>query len=444
VAASRADKWKVTGLAERRRFERRMTYIRWAGVAGAAVAVSAESSFPSVASERGAWVTIVLLAAANFALRQGIGPHAKGRDLERLGLAGFALDTVALMAFAWITAHDTPYVTWALLLLVPVEGALRFRFRGAAGGAVAVALFFIPQGLHRAHLANDGFDATTYLFIVGLATLLALVTGSMAESWYAQIVAFERQSHKLAEVDRLKDRFLAITSHEIRGPLTAIITGVDTVWKRANRINDDQRDRLLEMVSGQAHHLARLVEDLMVTSHLQAGKLTLQAEWTELEGAVRKALESAAARRRAHRLEVFIEPLRVCVDASRIDQVIRNLVENAYKYTPDKTRVAVTARSTKDGISIEIADEGPGIPPQQRSALFEAFSRIEETSTGQEGVGLGLFVVSQIVAAMDGHIDLVSSSRGTAFTISIPCSTQPLSGRHLGLVGEAGRQPRTG
>jgi signal transduction histidine kinase len=434
----------MTGFAERRRFERRMTYIRWAGAACAAVAVSAESRYPSIATERGAWLTVGLLVAANFALRQGIGPHAKPHDLARLGLAGFALDTVALMAFAWISAHDAPFVTWALLLLVPVEGALRYRFRGAGAGAVAVALFFIPHGLHRANLVDGGFDVTTYLFIIGLATLVSLVTGSMAESWHAQIVAFERQSHKLAEVDKLKDRFLAITSHEIRGPLTAIITGVDTVWKRSNRLNEDQRRRLLEMVSGQAHHLARLVEDLMVTSHLQAGKLTMQAEWTELERAVTKALESAATRRRAHRLEVFIEPLRVCVDASRIDQVIRNLVENAYKYTPDKTRVAVTAKSTGDGISIEIADEGPGIPPQQRTALFEAFSRIEETSTGQEGVGLGLFVVSQIVAAMEGHIDLVSSARGTTFTISIPCDTQPLSGARLGLVEELRHTPSTG
>ena len=421
-----------------------MTYIRWAGVAGALASVAAESSYPSDATERGAWLMVALLAAANFALRQGIGPQAKARDLERLGFAGFALDAVALMAFAWISAHDTPYVTWALLLLVPVEGALRYRFRGAGAGALVVALFFIPQGLHRARLVDDGFDVTTYLFIVGLTVLVALVTGSMAESWHAQIVAFKAQSHKLAEVDRLKDRFLAITSHEIRGPLTAIITGVDTVWRRANRLNDDQRKRLLEMVSGQAHHLARLVEDLMVTSHMQAGKLSLQADWTELEGAVRKALESAASKRRAHRLEVFIEPLRVCVDASRIDQVIRNLVENAYKYTPDKTRVAVTAKRTGDGISIEIADNGQGIPSRQRSALFEAFSRIEETSTGQEGVGLGLFVVSQIVAAMDGHIDLVSSSRGTTFTISIPCETQPLAERHLGLVGEGRQSPSGG
>ena len=85
-----------------------MTYIRWAGVAGALASVAAESSYPSDATERGAWLMVALLAAANFALRQGIGPQAKARDLERLGFAGFALDAVALMAFAWISAHDPP------------------------------------------------------------------------------------------------------------------------------------------------------------------------------------------------------------------------------------------------------------------------------------------------------------------------------------------------
>jgi signal transduction histidine kinase len=174
--------------------------------------------------------------------------------------------------------------------------------------------------------------------------------------------------------------------------------------------------------------MARLVEDLMITSHLQAGDLQLKPEWTELRAVITQALDSAASKRRSHRLEVFIEPIRAEIDAARLDQVVRNLVENAYKYTPEKTSVSVGVKRVRQGVILRISDEGPGIPDDKRSALFDAFSRIEQTTTGQEGVGLGLFVVSQIVSAMGGHIDLASSSRGTTFTISLPCAAET-SGR---------------
>jgi two-component system sensor histidine kinase KdpD len=225
-----------------------------------------------------------------------------------------------------------------------------------------------------------------------------------------------------------------MTSHEIRGPLTAIITGVDTIRRRADRLTPEQHDRLLDMVQSQGHQLARLVDDLMLSSELQAGTLALQLEWVDVEEAVGQALEAAAGKRQAHQLEVYIEPLRAEIDQSRFSQITRNLVENAYKYTPDRTRVSVTVKSTDDGILVEVADDGPGIPPQKRDQLFDAFSRIEETAAGQEGVGLGLYVVSQIVAAMKGRIDLSSSSRGTIFTIHVPCKRMPEGKPQIGLV----------
>jgi signal transduction histidine kinase len=166
--------------------------------------------------------------------------------------------------------------------------------------------------------------------------------------------------------------------------------------------------------------------------------LALQEEWAELETIIHQALDAATPKRRSHQLEVFVEPLRCKLDASRIGQIVRNLVENAYKYTPERTRVAVTGRAEPGGIVIEVADDGEGIPPDKRDQLFEAFSRIEETSAGQDGVGLGLFVVSQLVAAMQGHIDLSSSSRGTTFTIHIPCPNETIERPHLGLLRGGG------
>jgi K+-sensing histidine kinase KdpD len=269
---------------------------------------------------------------------------------------------------------------------------------------------------------------------VGLSTLIAGIAGSMANNWHEQRHGFEMQSLKLIELDKLKDRFLAVTSHEIRGPLTTIITGVDMIRRRDDRLSPENRNNILEAVANQSQQLARLVDDLLLTSQLQSGQLAIQLEWGELEDTVEQALHAAAPRRRGHQLEVFVEPVSCKLDSARIAQIVRNLVENAYKYTPDRSRVSVSGRKTQGGITLLIADDGPGIPADKRDLLFEAFSRIEETASGQDGVGLGLFVVSHLVTAMNGRIDLNASSKGTGFNIYLPCETESSTGASLSLV----------
>jgi signal transduction histidine kinase len=425
---------RVIELGELRRLERWMSYLRWFGFGFGMVAITLETDFPDELTHRAAVLLIAVLALGNLAITSAMRRSNTRPRQVRVGAFAFAFDAVVILSLVWVFTFERTYVTWALLTLLPMEGALRYRLRGALSAAVLVAAFFVLQTWHRADLLAEPFDFNTYVFVVGLAVLIAGVTGSMAEDWHAQSRAFALQSLKLSEVDKLKDRFLAITSHEIRGPLTAIIAGVDTMHRRGDRLTTDQRERLLEMVSRQGHHVARLVDDLLVTSQLQAGKLTLQDEWAELESVIHQALDAATPKRRSHQLEVFIAPLRCRLDASRVGQIVRNLVENAYKYTPERTRVAVTAREVVGGIAIEVSDEGDGIPVDKRAQLFEAFSRIEQTSAGQDGVGLGLYVVSQLTAAMEGHIDLSSSSRGTTFTIHLPCTSETLERPQLGLL----------
>jgi signal transduction histidine kinase len=422
------------GLGDIRRLELWITYVRWFGVGFGIVSVIVQPAYPNASIERAAWLLLLLLALGNLAFWGAIARIGTERDLKRLGAWTFAFDALVLMSIVWVFAFDKPYITWAILFVLPLEGAVRYRMPGALAATVTIALFFIPQTMRVAHIHGTEFDLATYVFVVGLSTLMAAAAGTMAENWHRQRVAFQIQSLRLSEVDRLKDRFLAVTSHEIRGPLTAIIAGVDTVLKRGDRLRPDQRTNLLEMVSTQGHQLARLVDDLLLTSELQERHVALHPEWTDLSSIIHQAVEAAASKRRSHQLEIFAEPMRCLIDAARVTQIIRNLVENAYKYTPERTRVAVAARGTVNGIEIRVEDDGDGIPIDQREQLFEAFHRIEKTSAGKDGVGLGLFVVSQLVAAMGGHIDLESSSVGTTFTIVIECPTMALEGGRLGVV----------
>jgi signal transduction histidine kinase len=422
----------MIGLGSLRRLEQWMVYIRWLGVALGLVAIAIDPAGGT--NDVFSWALVGLFALGNGAIALILRRTQDESGYRTLSVGAFAFDFCIIAAAVWNAAAQEPYMVWAALFLIPLEGGLRFRFRGAMVGAGLVAAFYIPQAARVAHLSHSPFDLASYIFVVGIAALFGAIAGTMAESWHSQRDAFRHQSLKLAEIDRLKDRFLAVTSHEIRGPLTAVITGVTTVRRRMDRLSTEQRDRLLDMVTTQAYTLARLVDDLTLTSQLQSGQVHLAPEWIDLEPCVHQALEAAASKREDHQLHVFVEPVTAEVDASRIGQIVRNLVENAYKYTPSRSKVALTARAVDDGIVIKVEDNGPGIPTEKRDQLFEAFSRIEETAAGREGVGLGLYVVSQLVSTMEGRIDLVSSSRGTTFSIAIPCPVKAPGERHLGLV----------
>ena len=425
-------------LSETQRLEQGLTFVRLFGVVFAVAAVVTTSGWPSPVTERLAWITIVFFALGSMTIWGASARLTTNQDHWRLGLIAFTFDALIVCSMVWIFAWETPYVTWALLILVPLEGAIRYRLPGALAAGVLGAVFFIPQSLHRAELTGETFEVTTYVFAVGLMALMAGTTGVMAENWRVQKDAFEGQALQLAEADRIKDRFLAITSHEFRGPLTAIIMGVDTVSKRRDRLTPEQLDKLLEMVSGQGNQLARLVDDLLITSKLQNHQVNLQPAWCDLQVVVDRAVDAAASKRRAHQLEVFVEPLSCVLDEARVGQVVRNLLENAYKYCPDRTRVAITAKAEPEGVVFRIADEGPGLPEDRREELFEAFSQVHETSIGKDGVGLGLYVVSQLVGAMEGRIDLKSSRNGAIFTIHLPCEQRSHQTPSLGLV--AGRR----
>jgi len=425
--------------------QRPLSIARAAGVVASAVAIALKDSWPFAASETTAWVVVAVVALGSVVSWGWARGSRSESDLQKIGVLGFALDGVLVFGLVWAFAWDFPFIV-ALLPLVPLSGGLRYRRWGAVAGAIAVAVFTGLVALEwapdpggggpvlLAGASNLGLGA--YVFLVAVSSAVGAVTAFVAETWHDRRLEFEKQAARLVELDQLKDRYIAITSHEIRGPVSTMITAVDTVRSRWDKLEPDRRDHLLEMVYLQGRELDRLVQDLFISAEMQGGGLNLQPEWVELDATIKRAVEAASGKRRAHLLELFVDPLRVELDPYRVTQIVRNLVENAYKYTEDRTRVVVSAKGTSAGIQLEVRDDGQGIPPDKRDKLFEAFSRIEETAAGQEGVGLGLYVVSQLVAAMNGRIDLQSSSRGTTFSIFVPCSTAPLGRPHIGLVDD--------
>lgn len=412
---------------------RPLLVLRIAGVIAAALAIAMQSPWPDQTTETIGWVIVSVVAIGSLGLWWWSRGHRSERDSGTIIGLGFFLDAILAFGVAWTFAGEM-YVA-AVIPFVALSGALRYRWIGAWIGAAASVLFSAFVFVHAADIAGTPFDRSGYAFIVLSTVGMGFVAATVAEGWRSRRLEFEGQAARLIELDRLKDRYIAVTSHEIRGPLSAMIAAIDTVRSRWDQLDPEKREHLLEMVQLQGRELDRLVQDLFISAEVQSGGLQLQPEWVELEATIKRATEAAAGKRRAHLLEMFVDPLRAEVDPYRVTQIVRNLVENAYKYTFDHTKVVVAALGVDDGLHLEVSDNGDGIPAEKRDQLFEAFSRIEETAAGQEGVGLGLYVVSQLVAAMNGRIDLQSSSRGTTFTIFLPCKTIPLDRPQIGLVG---------
>ena len=219
------------------------------------------------------------------------------------------------------------------------------------------------------------------------------------------------------------ERVLAITAHEMRGPVGLIIGTITTLRSQHDRLTETQQANLMNMALRQARHLGILVDDLLVSSNLDSSGVTLRPEWTDLESVVERALESTASKRSSHRLDVSIEPIRCKIDASRTAQIIRNLVENAYKYTPKESTVRIVVKMVDGRLVLQVADDGHGIPAEERDTLFEPYRRGDEAKAmGNEGIGIGLHVVRRLAEAMDGRVEFESSDKGTTFTVSIPCA----------------------
>ncbi|MDQ3879342.1 MAG: hypothetical protein M3290_13495 [Actinomycetota bacterium] len=117
---------------DQRRLEQGMTYVRWFGIVFGIVGVLDQPGYPDARTQQVAWAVVALLALGSFAIWGWLGRIHTTRDLDRLGIIGYVLDATIVMAFVWVYAFEHPYVTWALLLVLPLEGALRYRLRGSS------------------------------------------------------------------------------------------------------------------------------------------------------------------------------------------------------------------------------------------------------------------------------------------------------------------------
>ena len=222
----------------------------------------------------------------------------------------------------------------------------------------------------------------------------------------------------LREAHKLKSEFLAMVSHELRTPVAAIMGMAKTLSLRADQIDEATRARFLRAIVERGEQLERLVEDLLQSSR--------EVELTFAPIDLAQLAQAAAAE--AERLApgrgiVCRTPGRVPVmaDGGRLRQILDNLIDNAIKYAPGTPVTILTGRDG-DEAWLSVADQGPGMAPEDVASAFDAFYQADSSdSRGAGGVGLGLYITKRIVDAHSGRIEIDSEpGRGTTVTVRIP------------------------
>jgi PAS domain S-box-containing protein len=223
------------------------------------------------------------------------------------------------------------------------------------------------------------------------------------------------------KTDELKDEFIGMVSHELRTPLTVFLGAVKVAMSEG--ITQEQIRELLTVASTSADSMAHLVDNLLELSRYQANRLALSPKPLGIAAFVRDLMIQRERNENNHRFSLDIsEDLPPAeVDQSRLERILGNLLDNAVKYSPEKSEIRVSVKRDGDHLIIGVSDQGKGISPADKARLFQPFERLAETPTSIPGLGLGLLVCRRLVEAHEGKIWVDSEiGKGAKFWFTLP------------------------
>jgi PAS domain S-box-containing protein len=243
------------------------------------------------------------------------------------------------------------------------------------------------------------------------------------------VYAFRDQTEERA-LERMRQDLVATVSHELRTPLAAIYGSAMTLRREDVDFEPTLQERLLGVIADESSRLADIVNDLLLASQLDAGKLDVRIDRCDAALLVRNVV-AAAQTHLAEGVTIVVEEPSSALPAAAADegqlrQVIANLVDNAVKYSPDGGEIRVTLEASDRAIRLAVADHGLGIPAAERKRIFEKFYRLDPDMTrGIGGTGLGLYICRELVRRVGGRIWVEpNGARGSIFFVEIPSATQ--------------------
>jgi signal transduction histidine kinase len=243
-----------------------------------------------------------------------------------------------------------------------------------------------------------------------------------------QLLQTQEKERELEKALSVRDEFLGIASHELRTPLTSLKLHLQMMDRNVRKeglhsISPERFDKMLRTSNRQVENLTRLIEDLMDVSRIANGKLQLESETTDLVAIVKEVADYFGEHLSAAGCDFKLdapEPVIGTWDRHRIQQVIVNLISNAIKYGPGSP-ILVSVKTENDHAIFSVSDHGIGIAEKDQKRIFDRFERAVHGKSSVSGLGLGLFIVKEILNAQGGTIDVDSESgKGATFKVTLP------------------------
>jgi signal transduction histidine kinase len=239
------------------------------------------------------------------------------------------------------------------------------------------------------------------------------------------IERLERALAHETEMGRLKDEFVATVSHELRTPLTNVQASVKTLLRRDVRFTQAEQHEFLLAADRQTERLKRLIEDILFAARVETEEpLSRPTQEIGLAGLITRLVEDEAYGDGRERIDVVISDTVPPVRGIEEDvyRILRNLIDNALKYSPENQRVTVIVGVDPDGVVVRVRDRGPGIEPDQRDRIFDRFYQVDQSDTRRVGgVGMGLYICRRAAERLGGRIWLEKSdASGSVFAVRLP------------------------
>jgi len=344
------------------------------------------------------------------------GPDGRIRYPRGESIPG-SLHGADLAIAQWVKDHGEPAglgthtLPGSQVLYLPLLGG---EAAGEGQRKVLGALGVLPANPRRVLLPEQFHLLETFAGQVALA----LERAQLAER--AQRASID------AEVEGLRNALLASISHDLRTPLAVISGASSSLVEKGASLAPQARETLARSIFQQSQEMGELVANVLQMTRLEGGAIALERDWHALGELAGSVLSRLRERLAGYPVKVELRdnvPL-VRVDATLIEQVLANLLENAAKYTPAGTAITLTAEERDHEVLVSVLDEGPGLPPGDPEQLFAKFQR-GATETAQGGVGLGLAICRAIVHLHGGRIWAERRPEGTAFHFTLPVETVP-------------------
>ncbi|MBF0522562.1 MAG: hypothetical protein HQL24_05845 [Candidatus Omnitrophica bacterium] len=293
----------------------------------------------------------------------------------------------------------------------------------------------LKEKLSAARIIKYRFVGIIITMFVCLLTMVFFVVLKNREN---QILFMKEVNEQLNSVDRMKNDFLAVVSHELKTPLTSI-NNAATILLRGwpdKRVTQEREKELLEIILNNTHRQTRMVKDLLDVSKIEAGAMSMEIKLTDLIVLIRETVNTfqPLAEKKDIKLLLSVEKesLLISIDPDHTHRILANLIHNAIKFTPDHGEVMVKVKEIRRNVKISVSDTGIGIIEEDIKNIFNKFYRSSDARVRQEGgSGLGLLITKGLVEAQGGKIWIESKlNKGSSFNFTLPLGPEDKGDSH--------------